>query len=62
MPGKEIRVEEVGRRPGDPSTLVGSAAKAREVLGWKPHYRRLSEIIDTAWAWHRKLHTEITGT
>lgn len=56
--GKEIPVEEVGRRPGDPSTLIGSADKARKVLGWKPQFADLTGIIGTAWAWHKKLHTD----
>ena len=54
-----IPVEEVGRRPGDPSTLIGSSDKARKVLGWKPRFADLSEIIGTAWAWHKTLHTDI---
>jgi UDP-glucose 4-epimerase len=56
--GRPIRVEEVGRRPGDPGTLIGSSDKARKVLGWRPRFTDLSGIIGTAWAWHKKLHTE----
>jgi UDP-glucose 4-epimerase len=41
------------RRPGDPPALVGSSAKAREVLGWKPRFDTLDVIIETAWKWHR---------
>jgi UDP-glucose 4-epimerase len=59
--GKEIPVEEAGRRPGDPSTLIGSSDKARKVLAWKPRLADLSQIIGTAWAWHKRLHTEILG-
>ncbi len=40
------------RRAGDPSTLIASNAKAREVLGWKPE-RGLETIIADAWTWHR---------
>jgi UDP-glucose 4-epimerase len=57
--GKEIPVEEVGRRAGDPGTLIGSSDKARRALGWTPHFADLTEIIGTAWAWHKKLHNEI---
>ena len=42
------------RRPGDPPTLVASAQKAREVLGWEPRYPDLGEIIAHAWAWHQR--------
>ncbi len=59
--GRVIRVEEAGRRPGDPSTLIGSSDKARKVLGWNPRLAGLTEIIDTAWVWHKRLHTEILG-
>jgi UDP-glucose 4-epimerase len=41
------------RRPGDPPTLVGSAAKARRVLGWTPRFAALEAIVETAWNWHR---------
>jgi UDP-glucose 4-epimerase len=37
------------RRPGDPPVLVGSARKAREVLGWKPQLSSLDSILETAW-------------
>ena len=38
-------------RAGDPSHLVADAAKARAVLGWKPAYPELDQIISTAWEW-----------
>jgi UDP-glucose 4-epimerase len=41
------------RRPGDPPTLVGSAAKARRVLGWAPRFDALEAIVETAWNWQR---------
>lgn len=53
--GEEIRVTETNRRPGDPPVLVGSALKAREVLGWQPKFKDLSVIIETAWRWHQKI-------
>lgn len=60
--GRTIRAEEVGRRPGDPSTLIGSSDKARRVLGWTPRFAGLTEIIGTAWTWHKRLHNEILTT
>jgi UDP-glucose 4-epimerase len=41
------------RRPGDPSVLVASSAKAREQLGWTPVYTTLDPIIDSALRWHQ---------
>jgi len=51
--GKNIKIEIASRREGDPSILVGSAEKAKAVLNWKPSYPDLSEIISTAWRWHK---------
>lgn len=51
---KEIKATETERRPGDPPILVGSSKKAREILKWQPKYDDLSEIISTAWDWHKK--------
>lgn len=41
------------RRPGDPAFLIASSEKAHTLLGWKPQYHGLVEIIDTAWNWHK---------
>ena len=51
--GANIPAKVVQRRQGDPSALVGSCRKAREALGWQPRYPSLSDIIETAWRWHR---------
>lgn len=50
--GKEIPAEVAPRRAGDPSTLVASSAKAKEILGWQPSYTDVKDIIKTAWDWH----------
>ena len=47
-----IPAKEEPRRAGDPSTLIASSAKAKEVLGWNPRYADLHTIIATAWQWH----------
>ncbi|HAK60357.1 MAG TPA: UDP-glucose 4-epimerase GalE [Nitrospiraceae bacterium] len=52
--GIEIRVEEVGRRPGDPPVLVAESTRLRQDLGWNPRHDDLEDIIRTAWAWERK--------
>ena len=41
------------RRAGDPSVLIASSDKAKQVLGWKPKYDDLKTIIATAWTWHK---------
>lgn len=41
------------RRSGDPASLVASSARAQNVLGWRPKYQALDDIVSTAWAWHR---------
>ena len=52
--GLPIEAKIAPRRSGDPSRLVGNAAKAKEVLGWKPKFPEIEQIIETAWAWHQK--------
>lgn len=52
--GREIPVRIVERRAGDSTRLVGDAARARQVLNWRPRYTDLSETIATAWEWHRR--------
>lgn len=52
--GKEIPATVGPRRPGDPDTLVADSSKAREVLGWRPQYENVHDIIETAWNWHNK--------
>ena len=51
--GHSIPAREEERRAGDPSTLIASSEKAKQVLGWKPNYDDLSTIISTAWKWHK---------
>lgn len=41
------------RRAGDPSKLVASSAKAREILGWSSSKTSVEKIITDAWNWHR---------
>ena len=50
--GKEIPAEVVPRRAGDPAQLVAASEKARSILGWKPAYTDIKDIIRTAWNWH----------
>lgn len=51
--GQEIPTVLSERRAGDPAVLVASSAKARDILGWEPHYADIYTILETAWKWHR---------
>ncbi|SFV32739.1 UDP-glucose 4-epimerase GalE [Hyphomicrobium facile] len=42
------------RRAGDPPALISDATRAREELLWKPRISSLSDIVQTAWAWHER--------
>ncbi len=51
--GRTISYKIGPRRPGDPSRLVGSAAKAKKILKWAPK-RDLKEMIRSAWEWENR--------
>jgi UDP-glucose 4-epimerase len=50
--GKDIPVVEQPRRPGDPPRLIASAGKAQKVLGWRPQFGEIEDIVSSAWSWH----------
>jgi UDP-glucose 4-epimerase len=50
--GRPIPHEVVGRRPGDPGTLIATPEKAMKELGWSPRYPDIDSIVETAWRWH----------
>ncbi|GAB4467864.1 MAG: UDP-glucose 4-epimerase GalE [Elainellaceae cyanobacterium] len=54
--GRSIPVKECDRRPGDPPALIGSADRARQILGWQPQHSSIDDIISHAWTWHLKRH------
>ena len=49
--GHPIPAVEVGRRAGDPATLVASSDKIRAALGWVPEKPSLEAMVGDAWAW-----------
>lgn len=52
--GKELRVRQEGRRPGDADELVADVTRIKERLGFEPKYSDIKNIIKTAWNWHSK--------
>jgi UDP-glucose-4-epimerase GalE len=51
--GKKVPVKEGPRRAGDPPELVASSEKIQRELGWKPRFREIQAIVETAWNWHK---------
>jgi UDP-glucose 4-epimerase len=58
--GVNFRVEETGRRPGDPVQLVADNTRIREQLAWMPQYDDLELICRTAFDWERKLAARLS--
>jgi UDP-glucose 4-epimerase len=52
--GSPIRHEVVNRRPGDPAVLIASPQRISEELRWAPLYMNITDIVKTAWNWHRR--------
>jgi len=52
--GCKVPVVTGPRREGDPAILVSDARRARDVLGWKPRFPRLDDIVRSAWNWQQK--------
>jgi UDP-glucose 4-epimerase len=51
--GQPIPAKIGPRRPGDPSTLIAASDKARTIIGWKPKFDDVEQVIATAWNWHQ---------
>ncbi len=52
--GKRVPVSVAGRRPGDPATLCASPARIMGELDWTPRHSDLTNIIESAWNFHRR--------
>ena len=50
--GKDIRMLESPRRPGDPARLVAASGKIHAELGWQPRFQDIDAIVQSAWKWH----------
>ncbi len=55
--GRKVKTKESPKRPGDPPILVADPSYAMRVLGWKPKYN-IYHIVESAWAWHKKLRVQ----
>jgi len=60
--GRPIPHEFVGRRPGDPATLIADPARITRELGWQPRYTDIRSIVETAWRWHESHPHGYAGT
>ncbi|MCX2888143.1 UDP-glucose 4-epimerase GalE [Pseudomonas sp. DCB_BI] len=49
--GRQINTLDAPRRAGDPPRLVADAQKAQQVLGWRPEFASLEQIVRHAWQW-----------
>ncbi len=50
--GKPVPVKEGPRRAGDSPGLYADSGAIMRELGWKPRYRDINAIVETAWRWH----------
>lgn len=55
---QQIPVEVVGRRAGDPASVLSNASKAKDYLNWQPCYN-LKDIILSDYQWRLKMGQEI---
>jgi UDP-glucose 4-epimerase len=51
---RTVPVVEGPRRAGDAAALVSGSTRAVEVLGWKPRYPDLADMIRHAYEWGQK--------
>lgn len=47
--GKRLNYRFAPRRPGDPAVVIAKAELAQQILGWKPKYTNIEDIIQTVW-------------
>jgi UDP-glucose-4-epimerase GalE len=49
--GRPVNAIDAPRRAGDPARLYAANDRVRDVLGWRPRFTDLDDIVRTAWAW-----------
>jgi UDP-glucose 4-epimerase len=47
--GRPILGVAAARRAGDPESVVASASKARELLGWQPRHSDVGTLVESTW-------------
>lgn len=52
--GVDFPIVETPRRAGDPSCIVASGDKIREIIGWQPQHNSLNEIVKSTLDWEKK--------
>ncbi len=52
--GQPVPVREAERRAGDPAVLVASSEQTRRLLGIRPRYPGIIQIVESAWKWHSR--------
>ncbi|MFN0038626.1 MAG: UDP-glucose 4-epimerase GalE [Burkholderiales bacterium] len=54
--GIRLKVQESGRRSGDPVALVADSTAIQRSLGWTHRYNDIKVICETAYRWERSRH------
>lgn len=52
--GRPVPAIMAPRRTGDPAVLVASSKRFSAETGWQPKWRRLDDLVATAWQWRRQ--------
>jgi UDP-glucose-4-epimerase GalE len=52
--GRKVPREIGPRRAGDPAVLVANSDKLKRMLGWKPRFTEIGDIVATAWEFEQK--------
>jgi UDP-glucose 4-epimerase len=53
--GVSLDVRPAPRRLGDPPALIADPSRATALLGWRPKFSAIEDIVSTAWRWHENL-------
>jgi len=60
--GKKVPYEIGPRREGDPPELVANSEKLRRVLGWKPRFPELRDMVASAWQFEQRRAAAASST
>jgi len=51
---RPVPSEHVSRRAGDPPSLFASPGRAYDLLGWKPRFTTIDQIVASAAKWFER--------